>query len=63
MYDHRSGLTMKIEYIEAVFQDEYSQPKKVYFPGQTVSGVLKFRVSEDFTVNSKYRPSELWLSD
>ncbi|XP_022310319.2 arrestin domain-containing protein 3-like [Crassostrea virginica] len=42
---------MKIEYIEAVFQDEYSQPKKVYFPGQTVSGVLKFRVSEDFTVN------------
>ena len=48
---------MKIEYIEAVFQDEYSQPKKVYFPGQTVSGVLKFRVSEDFTVNSKYRPT------
>lgn len=45
---------MKIEFIEAVFRDDYSQPKRVYFPGQTVSGTLKFRVSETFTVNSKY---------
>ncbi|XP_048736252.2 arrestin domain-containing protein 3-like [Ostrea edulis] len=38
---------MKISHVEASFSDERS----IYFAGQTVSGVLKFRVSEEFAVS------------
>lgn len=43
---------MKIEHVEAVFTDDQGQPRSVYFAGQTVNGVLKFRVAEEFPVNS-----------
>eukprot|EP00105_Crassostrea_gigas_P011463 XP_011427140.1 PREDICTED: arrestin domain-containing protein 3-like [Crassostrea gigas] len=43
---------MKIESVEVSFRDDYSQQRRLYFPGQTVSGTFSFRVTETFTVNS-----------
>jgi hypothetical protein len=44
---------MKISEIKASFTDEDSQPRSAYFAGQTVCGVLKFHVSEEFPVSGK----------
>lgn len=54
MNRNQNSLAMKIESVEVAFRDDYSQQKRLYFPGQTVSGTFTFRVTETFTVNSKY---------
>lgn len=52
MNRNQNSLAMKIESVEVAFRDDYSQQKRLYFPGQTVSGTFTFRVTETFTVNS-----------
>lgn len=54
MNRNQNSLAMKIESVEVAFRDDYSQQKRLYFPGQTVSGTFTFQVTETFTVNSKY---------
>lgn len=54
MNRNQNTIAMKIESVEVTFRDDYSQQRRLYFPGQTVSGTFSFRVTETFTVNSKY---------
>lgn len=52
MNRNQNSIAMKIESVEVSFRDDYSQQRRLYFPGQTVSGTFSFRVTETFTVNS-----------